>query len=49
MIKQIDKYVLKDNFDENEIGKCYKANNNKKNYAIKKINIRNKEIIYNKI
>ena len=50
MIKQIDNYVLKDNFDENGIGICYKANDNNNNlYAIKKINIQNKESVNNEV
>ena len=50
MIKQIDNYVLKDNFDENGIGICYKANDNNNNlYAIKKINIQNKEFVNNEV
>ncbi len=49
MIKQIDNFILKDNFDENEFGICYKANDNNNLYAIKKINIQNKEFVNNEI
>ena len=47
---QIDNYVLKDNFNENGFGICYKENDNNNNlYAIKKINIQNKEFVNNEI
>jgi hypothetical protein len=40
---KIDKYVLKDKIDKNGFGICYNANdNNNKLYAIKEINIQNK-------
>ena len=47
---KIDKYVLKDELDKNGFGICYNAKDyNNKLYAIKKINIRNKNLLDNEI
>ena len=50
MLNKIGKYVLKDKIDKNKFGICYKAiDNNNKLYAIKEINIKNKEVVDNEI
>ena len=49
MSKRIGGYELKNNIDKNDIGICYKANDNNKLYAIKEINIQNKEFVDNEI
>ena len=50
MLKKIGKYVLKDKIIENEFEICYKSNDNHGNlYAIKKINIQNKEFVNEEI
>ena len=49
MLKKIGNYILKDKIGENDFGICYKANDNNNLYAIKKINIQNKEFVNNEI
>ena len=49
MLKKIGRYELNDKIDKNEFGICYKANDNNKLYAIKEINIQNKEFVDNEI
>ena len=50
MLKKIGSYELNDKIDKNEFGICYKANdNNNKLYAIKEINMQNKEFVDNEI
>ena len=50
MLKKIGNYILIDKIDENKFEICYKAiDNNSKLYAIKEINIQNKEYVDNEI
>ena len=50
MLNKIGKYELKEIIDKNEFGLCYKAiDDNNKLYAIKKINIQNKEFVNDEI
>ena len=49
MSKRIGGYELKNNIDKNDIGICYKTNDNNKLYAIKEINIQYKKFVDNEI